>query len=181
MKDNPQLQQDDLPILDHTQVQFERLHVSNTPCRSSAVCLRDQDDPHDDAYPKGENSVKRQKMTEYGTYAFGELSSGKVNESEPGPSTLGIKKYKVFSIISEPVYGTIYKNSKKEKRVMRHQEFLKFCGATLKRVLEGLKSYNNYVKHGYVTPSLSKEDVEYLQLFEEEIKERLKHHDQMTR
>ncbi|GJW55049.1 hypothetical protein Tco_0099134 [Tanacetum coccineum] len=48
-------------------------------------------------------------------------------------------------------------------------------------VLEGLKSYNNDVKHGYVTPSLSKEYVEYLQLFKEEIEERLKHHDQMRR
>ncbi|GKC46380.1 hypothetical protein Tco_1064102, partial [Tanacetum coccineum] len=41
------------------------------------------------------------------------------------------------------------------------------------------KSYNNDVKHGYVTQSLSNEDAEYLQLFEEEIEERLKHHDQM--
>nr|GEV48917.1 hypothetical protein [Tanacetum cinerariifolium] len=76
-----------------------------------------------------------------------------------------IKKYKMFSIVSEPVYGIIYKNNKKEKRVMRHQEIHKFYDATLKRVLEGLKSYNNDVKHGYVTPSLSKEDAEYLQLF----------------
>ncbi|GJR04463.1 hypothetical protein Tco_0527447 [Tanacetum coccineum] len=87
----------------------------------------------------------------------------------------------VFSIVSERVYGIIYKNNKKEKRMMRHQEIHKFCDATLKRVLEGLKSYNNNVKHGYVTPSLSKEDVEYLQLFEKEIKERLKHRDQMRR
>ncbi|GJV40712.1 hypothetical protein Tco_1419152 [Tanacetum coccineum] len=65
------------------------------------------------------------------------------------------------------VYGIIYKNNKKEKRVMRHQEVHKFCDATLKRVLEGLKSYNNNVKYGYVTHNLSKEDVEYLQLFAE--------------
>ncbi|GKB64908.1 hypothetical protein Tco_0921094 [Tanacetum coccineum] len=64
---------------------------------------------------------------------------------------------------------------------MRHQEIHKFCDATLKRVLEGLKSYNNDVNHGYVIPCLSKEDVEYLQLFKEEIEERLKHHDQMRR
>nr|GEY17466.1 hypothetical protein [Tanacetum cinerariifolium] len=70
-----------------------------------------------------------------------------------------------------------YKNSKKEKRVMRHQEIHKFYDVTLKRVLEGLKRYNNNVKHGYVTPSLNKGDVEYLQLFMEEIEERLKHHD----
>ncbi|GJV42198.1 hypothetical protein Tco_1420638 [Tanacetum coccineum] len=80
-----------------------------------------------------------------------------------------IEKYKVFSIISEPVYGIIYKNRKKEKRVMRHQEVHKFCDAMLKRVLERLKIYNNDVKNRYVTPSLSNEDAEYLQLFEEEI------------
>ncbi|GJR88728.1 hypothetical protein Tco_0212739 [Tanacetum coccineum] len=89
--------------------------------------------------------------------------------------------YKMFSIVSELVYVIIYKNNKKEKRVTRHQEVHKFCDATLKRVLKGLKSYNNNVKHGYVTPSLSKEDAEYLQLFKEETKERLKHHDQMRR
>ncbi|GJT49118.1 hypothetical protein Tco_0975275 [Tanacetum coccineum] len=71
-----------------------------------------------------------------------------------------IEKFKVFSIFSEPVYGIIYKNNKKEKRVMRHQEVHKFCDATLKRVLEGLKSYNNDVKHGYVSQSLSNEDAE---------------------
>ncbi|GJU85734.1 hypothetical protein Tco_1293280 [Tanacetum coccineum] len=100
----------------------------------------------------------------------------KVNLTAPTITFFGIKKHKMFSIISKPVYGIIYK---KENRVMRHQEIHKFCDATLKRVLEGLKSYNNDVKHGYVTPSLSKEDAEYLQLFEEEIKERLKHRDQM--
>ncbi|GJU28775.1 hypothetical protein Tco_1167396 [Tanacetum coccineum] len=94
---------------------------------------------------------------------------------------LGIEKYKVFSIVYELVYGIIYKNSKKEKRVMRHQEVHKFCDATLKRVLEGLKSYNNNVKYGYVTHYLSKEDVEYLQLFAKELKEQLKYHDQMRR
>ncbi|GKB50203.1 hypothetical protein Tco_0900956 [Tanacetum coccineum] len=80
-----------------------------------------------------------------------------------------VKKKKMFSIITEPIHGIIYKNSKKEKRVMKHHEIHKFCDATLKRVLKGLKSYNNNVKHGYVTPSLSKDDNEYLQLFEEEI------------
>ncbi|GJU52197.1 hypothetical protein Tco_1225911 [Tanacetum coccineum] len=80
----------------------------------------------------------------------------------------------MFSIVFEPVYGIIYKNNKKEKRVMRHQEVHKFCDATLKRVLEGLKSYNNDVKYGYVTHNLSKEDVEYLQLFPQEIEERFR-------
>nr|GEY91619.1 hypothetical protein [Tanacetum cinerariifolium] len=103
------------------------------------------------------------------------------NLTAPTITFLGIKKFKVFSIVSEPVYGIIYKNNKKEKRVTRHQEVHKFCDATLKRVLEGLKSYNKDVKHGYVTQNFSNEDAEYLQLFEEEIKKLLKYHDQMRR
>ncbi|GJW08150.1 hypothetical protein Tco_1570573 [Tanacetum coccineum] len=42
----------------------------------------------------------------------------------------------MFSIIYEPVHGIIYKNSKKEKRVIRHSEIHKFCDTTLNRVLE---------------------------------------------
>ncbi|GKE08477.1 hypothetical protein Tco_1412028 [Tanacetum coccineum] len=98
-----------------------------------------------------------------------------VNLTAPTITFPGIEKKKMFFIVTEPIYGIIYKNGKKEKRVMAHQEIHKFCDATLKRVLKGLKSYNDDVKHCYVTPSLSKEDDEYLRLFEEEIKERLKH------
>ncbi|GJV93518.1 putative ribonuclease H-like domain-containing protein [Tanacetum coccineum] len=91
----------------------------------------------------------------------------------------GIEKFEMFSIVIEPVCGIIYENNKKEKSVMRHQEIHKLCDATLKRVMEGLKSYNNDVKYGYVSSSLSKEDAEYLQLFGEDIEVQLKYHDQM--
>nr|GEX49533.1 hypothetical protein [Tanacetum cinerariifolium] len=79
-----------------------------------------------------------------------------VNLTTPTITFPGIKKYKVFSVVSKLVYGIVYKNNKKEKRVMRHQEVYKFCDTILKRVLEGLKSYNNDVKYGYVTHNLSK-------------------------
>ncbi|GJS05765.1 hypothetical protein Tco_0322273 [Tanacetum coccineum] len=42
---------------------------------------RDQDDPHDDAHPEGENSAKQQKTYEYEVHVTGE-SSGQVNEKE---------------------------------------------------------------------------------------------------
>ncbi|GJX83070.1 hypothetical protein Tco_0332551 [Tanacetum coccineum] len=334
--------------------EFEKLHMATIPCRPSAVRPRDQDDPHDDAHPKGENSTKRQKTSKHGTFMFRESSSGQDFESDQGPSMLGnqeqlddfdfwmdsyateddeipykkvsqelvdeishtvdeaklrkvvdemlrqqctsgdehqyhinhmqnflkndivsctalvnqdllhlkkgssspekivmsLHKFPVFifpdddieertsrwelgherkfitkivarrangSIVSitksdcknlnkndiEDMYllivnhkvdnyaetGLLWSlsvfirstNSKKEKRVMRHQEVYKLCDATLKRVLEVLKSYNNDVKHGYVSQSLSNKDAEYLQLFEEEIEERLKHRDQMIR
>nr|GEV18778.1 hypothetical protein [Tanacetum cinerariifolium] len=199
MRDNPKLQKDDVSIWLALKIKFKRLYVATTPCRPSAVRLKDQEDPHDNAHPEEENSAKRQKTSEHGTFVSGESSSAQDNESKPGPSTSsnqsqlddfdfwtdsyatdddelptekvsqelveelyqqqdnlttptitfpGIEKYKVFSIVSDPVYGIIYKNSKKEKRVMRHQECHKFCDAILKR---------------------------------EEIEERLNHHDQLRR
>nr|GEY20446.1 hypothetical protein [Tanacetum cinerariifolium]GEY55581.1 hypothetical protein [Tanacetum cinerariifolium] len=90
-------------------------------------------------------------------------------------------KHEMFSIIYEPVHGIIYKNSKKEKRVMRHSEIHKFCDATLNSVLEGLKSYNNDVKYGYIQRDLTKDEVEYMKLFEEEIEDRLKYQRHMRR
>ncbi|GJR73129.1 hypothetical protein Tco_0085494 [Tanacetum coccineum] len=105
----------------------------------------------------------------------------KVNLTAPTMTFPGIKDHGMFSIIYETVHGIIYKNSKKEKRVMRHSEIHKFYDATLNRVLEGLKSYNNDVKYGYVQKDLTKDETEYLKLFEEEIEERLKHRRQMRR
>ncbi|GKD44569.1 hypothetical protein Tco_1269214, partial [Tanacetum coccineum] len=93
----------------------------------------------------------------------------KVNLTAPTISFPGIKEHIMFTIVYEPVHGIIYKNSKKEKRVMRHYEIHKFCDATLKRVLEGLKSYNNDVKYGYIQRDLTDDEIEYLRLFEEEI------------
>nr|GEV21571.1 retrovirus-related Pol polyprotein from transposon TNT 1-94 [Tanacetum cinerariifolium] len=131
--------------------------VATTPYRPFAVRPRDQDDPHDDAHPKGKNSAKRQKkISEHEMFELGGSSSGQDYESEPlhqcqvddyaktgllwslsvfirstmiwervhdlqlgvtsyqqqvnlTASTitfLGIKKYKVFSIVSEPMSFT---------------------------------------------------------------------------
>ncbi|GJW17189.1 retrovirus-related pol polyprotein from transposon TNT 1-94 [Tanacetum coccineum] len=87
MKDDPQLQEQDRSIWLALQMKFESLQVPETTCRPSAVHLRDQDDPHDDIHPEGENRAKRQKTSEYEAYVSGESLSGQVNENEPGPST----------------------------------------------------------------------------------------------
>ncbi|GJY13295.1 hypothetical protein Tco_0382604 [Tanacetum coccineum] len=92
MKNNPQLQQQDIAIWLALQMKFENIQVPQTTCRPSAVRPRDQDDPHDDAHPEGENSPKRQKTTEYEAYVSGESSSGQVNEEERGPSNLGYQE-----------------------------------------------------------------------------------------
>ncbi|GJT70310.1 hypothetical protein Tco_1029596 [Tanacetum coccineum] len=105
----------------------------------------------------------------------------KINLTAPIITFPGIKEYDVFSIVYEPVHGIIYTNSKKEKRVMRPSEIHKFCDATLRRTLEGLKSYYNDVKYGYVQKELTNDEVEFLKLFEEEIEVRLNYRDQMRR
>ncbi|GKA95669.1 hypothetical protein Tco_0817764 [Tanacetum coccineum] len=58
MKVDPLLQQQDIAIWLALQMKFEKTQVPQTACRSSAVRTRDQDDPHDDAQPEGENSAK---------------------------------------------------------------------------------------------------------------------------
>ncbi|GKD70605.1 hypothetical protein Tco_1324695, partial [Tanacetum coccineum] len=103
----------------------------------------------------------------------------KINLTAPTITFLGIKEYDVFSIVYEPVHGIIYTNSKKEKRVMRHSEIHKFCDATLRRTLEGLKSFYNDVEYGYVQKELTNDEVEFLKLFEEEIEVRLNYRGEM--
>ncbi|GJZ86328.1 hypothetical protein Tco_0657938 [Tanacetum coccineum] len=89
MKADPQLQQQDIAIWLALQIKFEINTVLQTACRTLAVRPRDQDDPHDDAHPEGENSVKRQKTSEYEAYVSGESSSGQVFQEEHAPSTSG--------------------------------------------------------------------------------------------
>ncbi|GKF34505.1 hypothetical protein Tco_0107705, partial [Tanacetum coccineum] len=89
MKADPQLHQQDIAIWLALQMKFERNTVLQTACRTSAIRLRDQDNPHDNAHPEGENSVKRQKTSEYEAYVSGESSFGQFFQEEQAPSTSG--------------------------------------------------------------------------------------------
>ncbi|GJW72029.1 hypothetical protein Tco_0128946, partial [Tanacetum coccineum] len=89
MKADPQLQQQHIAVWLALQMKFERNTVLQTTCRTPTVRQRDQDDPHDDAHPEGENSAKRQKTSEYEAYVSEESSSGQVFEEEQAPSTSG--------------------------------------------------------------------------------------------
>ncbi|GKC47371.1 hypothetical protein Tco_1065093 [Tanacetum coccineum] len=61
--------------------------LPQTTCRTPVVRSRDQDDPQDDAHPKGENSAKQAKeQLEYEAHVTRE-SSGQVNEKEQGQSS----------------------------------------------------------------------------------------------
>ncbi|GJS95745.1 hypothetical protein Tco_0802713 [Tanacetum coccineum] len=60
MKADSQLQQQDIAIWLALQMKFERNTVPQTACRTPVIPLRDQEDPHDDAHLKGENSNQEQ-------------------------------------------------------------------------------------------------------------------------
>ncbi|GJU84928.1 hypothetical protein Tco_1292474 [Tanacetum coccineum] len=90
-KPDPQLQQQDIAIWLALQMKFKRNTVPQIACRTLAVRPRDQDDPHDDAPPEGENSAKRQKTSEYEAHVT-EESSEQVNEREQSLSSLGNQK-----------------------------------------------------------------------------------------
>ncbi|GKG65044.1 hypothetical protein Tco_0667676, partial [Tanacetum coccineum] len=57
MKVDPLLQQQDIAIWLALRMKFEKTQVPQITCRYFAVWTRDQDDPHDDAHPEGENST----------------------------------------------------------------------------------------------------------------------------
>ncbi|GJQ94113.1 hypothetical protein Tco_0005252 [Tanacetum coccineum] len=180
MKNNPQLQQQDIAIWLALPMKFENLQVPQTTCRPSAVLPRDQDDPHDDAHHEGRPSgqaalgeatslkivarranecivsitepdyknlnkndiedmyllIMNGKVPDYAEtgllwslsvfirssviwervhdFQLGiESYQQKVNLTAPTISFPGVEKHKMFFIIYEPVYGIIYKKSKK--------------------------------------------------------------------
>nr|GEV79637.1 hypothetical protein [Tanacetum cinerariifolium] len=180
MPDNPQLQHDDLSIWLALKIKFEGLQVSNTPCRYFPIRLRDQDEPHGDGHVEGENK--------HGTYVLGESSSGQDNKSKRGPSTSGHEHKFIIEIIARRANGSIVSMLRllivnDKLGVESYQQKVNLTAPTI--TLPGIEQYKvSFIvsePHGYVTPSLNKEDVEYMQLFEEEIEERWKHHDQMRR
>nr|GEU57412.1 hypothetical protein [Tanacetum cinerariifolium] len=241
MKDNLQLQHADLPICIALKIKFEGLTTSNTLCKSSAIYLRDQDDPHDDAHPKGENivqSYQRDSKAPALSLVNQDLFYLKKVNSRPGKIVLSLHKFpavifsddnieertsrwvnkcvkkfnpyarysvkhwknphakiiyikrqkeprkpieesKIFQVIKTTDYKNLNKNDIEDIYLLCINGKVDDYDETRLLWSLWLKSYKNDVKHGYVTPSLSKEDSEYLRLFEEEIEERLKHRDQM--
>ncbi|GJV55794.1 hypothetical protein Tco_1456799 [Tanacetum coccineum] len=63
----------------------------------------------------------------------------KVNLTAPTLTFLGFEKRAPYTIVDEPQMGLIYLNNKNEKRVMYLEKIVKFCDATLEKVLNEVK------------------------------------------
>ncbi|GKC67342.1 hypothetical protein Tco_1099940 [Tanacetum coccineum] len=63
----------------------------------------------------------------------------KVNLTAPTLTFPGIEEHVPYTTVDEPRMGLIYLNSKDKKRVMYLEEIVKFCDATLEKVLNEVK------------------------------------------
>nr|GEX45800.1 DNA binding,ATP binding protein [Tanacetum cinerariifolium] len=120
MKDDPQLQQQDIAIWLALQMKFERLHVLQSTCRTPAVRPRDQDDPHDDAHLEGENSAKRQKTSEYEACVSGESSFGQKGNPGPEKTVLSLHKFPLMMMMisNNELLDGKHKEPRKPKEVI---------------------------------------------------------------
>ncbi|GJS47302.1 hypothetical protein Tco_0597423 [Tanacetum coccineum] len=105
----------------------------------------------------------------------------KVNLTTPTLTFPGIEAHEPYSIVDKPTTGLIYLNSKDEKRVMYLVEIMKFCDATLEKVLKEVK--HNIFKSGpwKKPPMLGELDRDIIRAFEREITKRLRHQEKMRR
>ncbi|GKE77617.1 hypothetical protein Tco_1543737, partial [Tanacetum coccineum] len=93
----------------------------------------------------------------------------------------GIEEYELYLIVDKPTTGLIYLNSKDEKWVMYLVEFVKFCDATLEKVLKEVKLKIFQSEPWTKPPLLGELDRDIMRAFEREITKRLSHREQMRR
>ncbi|GJZ63443.1 hypothetical protein Tco_0619864 [Tanacetum coccineum] len=195
MKDDEQARDADLPIWLALKYKYEKSAPHVEPCRVNAFRSRDHKDHHDDdARPKG-RVVRKRKEREELQYHLDQMKRYMENvirvQYDQGYRQEYMEEIMVkradgeYKSFTELDYKYLHKNDmediKKEKRYMNIDEILKFCDATLKRILEKVKKINMDVMHGYADPTPSNDGAEFMRFYEEYIQERLKHRDHMRR
>ncbi|GKC47285.1 putative reverse transcriptase domain-containing protein [Tanacetum coccineum] len=105
----------------------------------------------------------------------------KVNLTAPTLAFPSIKEHAPYSIVDEPQTGLIYLNSKDEKRVIYLEEIVKFCDATLEKVLNEVKLRMFESKFLKKPPLLGELYQDIMKAYEREISKHLSHRQQMQR
>ncbi|GKA39926.1 hypothetical protein Tco_0732519 [Tanacetum coccineum] len=96
----------------------------------------------------------------------------KVNLTTPTLTFHGIEVHDLYSIVDKPDTGLIYLNNKDEKRVMYLVEIVKFCDATLKKVLKEVKLRIFQNEFWKKPPLLGELDLDIMKTYEREITKR---------
>ncbi|GJX61646.1 hypothetical protein Tco_0294546 [Tanacetum coccineum] len=105
----------------------------------------------------------------------------KINLTAPTLIFSSIEACDPYSIIDKPTTGLIYLNNKEEKRVMNLVEIVKFCDATLERVLKEVKMKIFETEFLKKAPLLCELNLDIMKAYEREITKRLRHYEQMRR
>ncbi|GJX97236.1 hypothetical protein Tco_0353034 [Tanacetum coccineum] len=105
----------------------------------------------------------------------------KVNLTAPILTFLGIEEHAPYSIVDEPQIGLIYLNNQDGKRVMYLVGIVKFCDATLEKVLNEVKLRMFKSRMLKKPPLQSDLDQDIMKAYEREISKRLIHRQQMRR
>ncbi|GJY29778.1 hypothetical protein Tco_0405545 [Tanacetum coccineum] len=109
------------------------------------------------------------------------MRSIKVNLTSPTVTFPGIEAHDPYSIVEKPNTALIYLNNKNEKWVMYLVEIVKFCAATLEKVLKEVKLKIFQSEPWKKPPLLGELDHEIMKAYEKEIIKRLRHREQMRR
>ncbi|GJY73650.1 hypothetical protein Tco_0478081 [Tanacetum coccineum] len=99
----------------------------------------------------------------------------KVNLTAPTLTFPGIEAHELYFIVDKPSTGLICLNSKDEKRVMYLTEIVKFCDATLEKVLKEVKLKIFQSEPWRKPPLLGELDCDILRAIERQITKRLSH------
>ncbi|GKB05017.1 hypothetical protein Tco_0833212 [Tanacetum coccineum] len=124
------MQQQYIAIWLALQMKFETLQVPQTTCRTSAIRPRDQDDPHDDAPPEGENSYQKQ-VDDYDfwteSYALDddEIPTKQVSQDIMEEVSLNINETKLKKIIDEMLRQRCTSGDEHQYHIDQMKNFLK--------------------------------------------------------
>ncbi|GKC58173.1 hypothetical protein Tco_1085771 [Tanacetum coccineum] len=105
----------------------------------------------------------------------GEKKGKKINLTASTLIFPGIEAHDPYSIIDKPDTGLIYLNNKNEKQVMYLVEIVKFCDATLEKVLKEVKLRIFQNEFWKKPPMLGELDLDIMKAYKREITKRLRH------
>nr|GEV44970.1 integrase, catalytic region, zinc finger, CCHC-type, peptidase aspartic, catalytic [Tanacetum cinerariifolium] len=133
IKEQIQQQQQDITIWLALQLKFKRLQVPQTTCRTPAIRLRDQDDPHDDAHPKGEKvqSGNQEQADDYDfwtdSYASDddEIPTKQVSQDIMEEVSLNVDEAKLKKIIDETLRQRCTSGDEHQYHIDQMNKFLK--------------------------------------------------------
>ncbi|GKD51354.1 hypothetical protein Tco_1280330, partial [Tanacetum coccineum] len=103
----------------------------------------------------------------------------RINLAAPTLIFYGIEARDPYSIIDVPRVGLIYLNIKEEKRVTKLAEIVKFCDATLERVLKEVKLKIFEIEFLKKALLLGELDLNIIKTYEREIVKRLRNREHM--